>query len=141
MNADEIVKELRACAKICNSAACHVAIDLIESLQAQLKDVTATLEQTWEWDMYRCANREIDRLRRDLAASQRREKAAVKDIMCCDHCDVCLFGKEHDGECKKADYDCLTCKSATCACRECRNEDHWQWRGPEAGKGADNGKV
>ena len=71
-----------------------------------------------------------------LSESQRREQAAIHDIMCRDHCDVCVSGRERDNECKNADYDCLTCKSDTCACRECRDEDHWQWRGPqEAGEG------
>ena len=93
MNADEIVKALRGECEDCSECAvedknCRAiyycpnrdAASLIESLQAQLKDVTATLGQTWEWDMYKCANREIDRLRRELAASQRREKAAVEFI-------------------------------------------------------------
>ena len=78
----------------------------------------------------------IENLTAQLAASQRREKAAVEDIMCRDHCDVCVSGKEHEGECKIADYDCLTCKSETCVCNKCRDEDHWIWRGPqEAGEG------
>ena len=77
------------------------------------------------------ANAKIKQLKQQLAESQRREREAVKDIMCRDHCDVCVSGKELDNECKNADYDCQTCKSATCRCRECRNEDKWQWRGPQ----------
>lgn len=68
-------------------------------------------------------------LQADLVRVTAERDAAVRDIMCRDHCDVCVSGHEHDGECAKADYDCMTCKSATCLCRECRNESKWQWRG------------
>ena len=82
----------------------------------------------------------IESLQAEVDESQRGEQAAVEDIMCRDHCDVCVSGKEHGGECKKADYNCLSCKSETCMCRDCRDEDHWQWRGPqEAGEGETNG--
>ena len=37
-------------------------------------------------------------LREQITESHRREQAAVEDIMCRDHCDVCISGKEHDGE-------------------------------------------
>jgi hypothetical protein len=138
MNADEIVKALRGECEDCSECAvedknCRAiyycpnrdAASLIESLQAQLKDVTATLGQTWEWDMYKCANREIDRLRRELAASQRREKAAVEDLKtvmpywCCknkskEHCPVSSFNGM---------IDCAYCGD-------------WEWRGPQgSGKG------
>ena len=108
MNADDKAKTLRWLAKETEFAFAAEELngtaDLIESLQSQLSE------------------------------SQRRERAAVEDIMCRDHCDVCISGKEHDGECKTADYNCLICKSTTCMCRECRNEDHWKWRG-RAGRG------
>ncbi len=67
MNANEIVRTLRKSANggailIEREWATHIsplsldaAADLIESLQGQL-------ESTWEWDMYQCAKREIERL-------------------------------------------------------------------------------
>lgn len=80
-----------------------------------------------------------DAWKKQALEAQRRERAAVEDIMCRDHCDVCVSGKERDGECKAANYDCQTCRSATCRCRECRDENKWQWRGPGAEEGDNNG--
>ena len=86
------------------------------------------------------AERELEQLRTEnaslrepLTESQRREKAAIHDIMCRDHCDVCKYGK-YDGSCDESDFDCETCKN-TCPCATCRNESNWQWRGPQDEKG------
>ena len=67
---------------------------------------------------------EIERLTKE-------RDAAVKDIMCNDHCDVCVFGKEFNNECHDGNFDCVACKSETCKCRDCRNENKWQCRGIE----------
>ena len=123
MNADEIVRALKLCA---GDRCCEGCIE----------------EQSvrhWQIVMREAAGL-IESLRAEVDESQRREQAAVEDIMCRDHCDVCVSGKEHGGECKKADYDCLSCKSETCMCRDCRDEDRWQWRGPqEAGEDGRDG--
>jgi hypothetical protein len=100
----------------------------IESLQAQLKDVTATLGQTWEWDMYKCANREIDRLRRELAASRRREQAAVEDLRDAATtsekiCKWCRFRGDH--------HYCQSCGWHTGWIENDWKTDKWQWRGPQ----------
>ena len=120
MNADEIVKALRHCyqedihgcedcplneSDLCYEANLELsAADLIESLQAQ------------------------------LAESQRRERAAIEDILCNDHCDACKFQKDGVDECEKNDFDCENCQSEKCVCRTCRDEDKWQWRGPQEGE-------
>lgn len=125
---------------ICNKldgCAPKIIAALIDRLTAQLADYPH-MDQLVNGKMAENQRlRQInEKLQSQLAASQRREKAAVEDIMCRDHCDVCVSGKEHEGECKIADYDCLTCKSETCMCNKCRDEDHWIWRGPqEAGEG------
>jgi hypothetical protein len=41
---------------------------LIPALCDALEQAQATLEQTWEWDMYKAAQKEIERLRKELAA-------------------------------------------------------------------------
>ena len=89
-NADEIVRELR------DPENCDVldyiddAADLIDSLTAQ------------------------------LAASQRREKAAVEDINLLEDCSVC----------KHRDLD---------SCDLAGTECHFEWRGPQTEKGAADG--
>ena len=146
MNADEIVKALRSYASDCGDddacSQCTFAW-MCEKLDGNAPKIIADLiERLNDFEHSQCAVllARIAELEAQLAASQHREQAAVHDIMCRDHCDVCVSGKERDNECKNADYDCQTCKSETCTCRECRDEDHWQWRGPhEAGKGDSHG--
>lgn len=41
---------------------------LLPALCDALEQAQATLEQTWEWDMYKAALKEIERLRKELAA-------------------------------------------------------------------------
>lgn len=41
---------------------------LIPALCDALEQAQSTLEQTWEWDMYKAAQKEIERLRKELAA-------------------------------------------------------------------------
>lgn len=125
MKADEIVRAVRSLADgrhenglvvmAGKKIVLDAAADLIESLQAQL-------EQTWEWDMYKCAKREIDRLRTELTASQRREKAAVEDmqfIHCAGRygCEICLNND--------------VCKMQNSRIGKCHNFD---WRGPQEGE-------
>lgn len=42
--------------------------DSLIALCDALEQAQATLEQTWEWDMYKAAQKEIERLRKELAA-------------------------------------------------------------------------
>lgn len=72
---------------------------------------------------------EVKRLRRE-------RDAAVEDIMCRDHCDVCKYSRDGVEDCDKVDFDCAICQSTKCKCRTCRNEDKWDWRGP-SGEGED----
>ena len=62
----------------------------------------------------------IDSLTAQLAASQRREKAAVEDINLLEDCSVC----------KHRDLD---------SCDLAGTECHFEWRGPQAEKGAADG--
>lgn len=109
MNADEIVKALRAYARnaqenneIYTMQDLDVAANLIESLQSQLSE------------------------------SQRRANAAAKDLHHNDACSICTGSSvEVDG----CECECLDCK-LNCRCKDCRDESKWQWRGlQEAGKG------
>lgn len=67
-----------------------------------------------------------------LKAENERLKArldmAVSDIMCADHCDVCLH-KDSGTSCERVDFDCAKCDYPVCVCRCCRDEDKWEWRG------------
>ena len=66
-------------------------------------------------------------------------EAAIKDIMCLDHCDVCVHSRERNWSCEAADFDCLVCKDENCTCRGCRDENKWQWRGVKRKDGDGNG--
>ena len=122
------------------------AASLIESLAAQLATKTEEAEswRTLRLDADRIREGMMEkemrligenmRLEAQLAKSKRRERAAVEDIMCRDHCDVCKYSK-YDGRCDESDFDCGTCRN-TCPCAMCRDESNWQWRGPqEPGEG------
>ena len=116
MNAEEIVKALRCCNRskghrcsecpvfsryehrICKATVDRFAADLIESLQAQ------------------------------LAASQRREQAAVEDIHEIDRFNGKCF------RCKS--WNGVRCKRGYSVNASFCND--WQWRGPQAGKGAEH---
>jgi hypothetical protein len=115
MNADEIVNRLREYAKRCdgvhscwNDTTLISAADLIESLQAQ------------------------------LAASQRRERAAVEDMkLIVDavreaHCDeTCCFACKYD-----ADFSIAPSGDWANECPGFERDDCFEWRGPiEDGKG------
>lgn len=52
--------------------------------------------------------------------------AALRDLKHMDNCDICAHGQAGVPGC---DVECEGCK-LDCACRDCRNEDNWQWRGP-----------
>ena len=122
IDADEIVRALR----ICNRPKGHRCSECPIFSRYEHRTCKATVDKD--------AADLIEALQAQLAASQRRADAAVEDIMCRDHCDVCKYSK-YDGTCDESDFDCQTCKNA-CPCATCRNEDKWEWRGPqETGKG------
>lgn len=70
------------------------------------------------------------KLQTELAASRRRESAAVADLKHMDNCDICKHGQTAPDGC---DCECDEC-TLPCVCRDCRNEDKWEWRGPSDGE-------
>lgn len=65
-----------------------------------------------------------ERLEREIAA-------AKEDMHHNDACKVCVGSqKEVDG----CDCECLTCK-LDCRCKDCRDENKWEWRGAREGEG------
>jgi hypothetical protein len=103
MTADEIVRALRDSCAGCNPTPCCEfevlgpdAADLIESLQSQLSE------------------------------SQRRERAAIKDLSQDAHCALCKHHRSEGGDCIGV---------SMCAVKGMRVG--WEWRGPQAGKGAE----
>ena len=71
----------------------------------------------------------IEELKAELGRMTRRADAAVRDIMCSDHCDVCKHNRGDVAECDASDFECGDCKSDNCVCRHCQDEDKWEWRG------------
>ena len=112
--ADEIVKALRWLAKdtefVFAAENLNDAADLIESMQSE---VTKWKERHNQAALnFQQENRENAKLQAQLAASQRREKAAVEDINLLEDCGVC---KHHDlDSCDLAGTEC-----------------HFEWRGPQ----------
>ena len=120
--ADEIVRALRWLAKdtefVFAAENLNDAADLIESMQAE---VTKWKERHNQAALnFQQENRENAKLQAQLAASQRREKAAVEDINLLEDCSVC----------KHRDLD---------SCDLAGTECHFEWRGPQAEKGAADG--
>ena len=66
----------------------------------------------------------IESLQAQLAASQRRERAAVKDLSIDSHCTLCKHHLSEGGDCYGV---------SKCAIKGIKTQ--WQWRGPVAGKG------
>lgn len=145
MNADEIVRELRAAAakweaknKFIGTGELRVhdalndAADLIESLQAEVAKWKERHNQAAL--NFQQENRENQNLQAQLAESQRRERAAVEDmtklatkpITPCHSCSkTCLFPASLAPELQPATW-----------CRD------WRWRGPqEAGEGENNAYI
>jgi hypothetical protein len=86
----------------------------------------------WSVDRQTCTDAAalIESLTAQLAESRRREKAAVADLKHMDNCDICKHGQTAPDGC---DCECDEC-TLPCVCRDCRNEDKWQWRGPSDGE-------
>lgn len=143
MNVDEIVKALKTdkwgleCAK-CDDASCdgcetklrHDAAGLIESLQSQLieKDDIICSIRNYEKELLA----ENEQLTAQLAASQRREKAAVGDMgyiaTKISQCTDFLSG----GEDRVQDLKLGRCDVCKGICHE--NEPcKFEWRGPQEG--------
>ena len=83
------------------------------------------------------ANAEIKRLQARLAASQRRERAAVEDMKLIvdavreEHCDeTCCFACKFD-----CDTSITDSGAHACECPGFERDDCFEWRGREAGKG------
>ena len=110
MNADEIMRALKSNAEVNHHAAVMMmAADLIESLQAQ------------------------------LAASQRRERAAVEDMKLIvdavreEHCDeTCCFACKFD-----CDTSITDSGDYACECPGFERDDCFEWRGLQDEEGAE----
>ena len=50
-----------------------------------------------------------------------------------DNCDICKHNNNQPADC---DVDCFKC-TRDCECKDCRNEDKWEWRGAQGQKGAE----
>ena len=61
-----------------------------ERLRKELCEAQSTLEQTWEWDMYKAAQKEIERLRKELAAYED-TGLTPEEVNACKHA---LMGRE-----------------------------------------------
>lgn len=71
----------------------------------------------------------VEQLEKQLAVVTEERDAAVADIKHTDNCDVCVSSLSH-GDCESNNFDCEKCK-ADCRCKTCRNENNWEWRGPQ----------
>lgn len=79
------------------------------------------IEETWEWDMYKCAEREIDRLRKEIASlaieSVKREKTLAgleSEVMAavgsCGKWEKKPNGHYRCSECGQVEWEPQTCK-------------------------------
>lgn len=66
----------------------------------------------------------IPRLLAQVKALTAERDAAVRDLIHSDNCDICIHGQAQG-----CDLECLAC-GLVCACKDCRDEGNWQWRGP-----------
>ena len=69
----------------------------------------------------------IEALKAENARLRRERDAAVRDLHYNDACKICVGAIKEPEEC---DRECLTC-SLNCRCKNCRDENLWQWRGPD----------
>jgi hypothetical protein len=117
MNADEIVRALRECGDCDTCPYYSCWIDEHTGDPADACD---------EGRLFRDVIALIESLQAQLAASQRRERAAVEDLRRNRKykCDCCHYAN------KQGQYiPCRDCQSPIS-----NNEDLWQWRGPQAGE-------
>ena len=109
MNAEQVLRDMRVCFTEGECDNCS-RIDDEDCVDGLCKDIIALIES----------------LTAELAESRRREKAAVADLKHMDNCDICKHGQTAPDGC---DCECDEC-TLPCVCRDCHNEDKWQWRGP-----------
>lgn len=132
MNADEIVRALKCCSRVdaqCNGCdgcpfeycgpecdlLCKNAATLIESMRSQLADYHHMSELVdGKMEENQRLRRINENLQEQLAASQRREQAAVEDLEAAESCITC-----------KHDWDCEYSNSNGCSIA------NYKWRGPQ----------
>ena len=128
MTEKEIVRALRNCkaykTKSDLQTTMLTAADLIKSLQAQLSD-----EKIVSQSLRNAANG----YKAQLAASQRRERAAVEDMKLIvdavreEHCDeTCCFACKFD-----CDTSITDSGDYACECPGFERDDCFEWRGPQ----------
>ena len=104
---------------------------IVQEIDQKLTAVIQYVNQLQTNYQQKC--QEVAELQSQLAEANRRADAAVRDILCKDHCDVCKHSRVGVEDCETYDFDCEICKSTKCACRDCRDEHKWEWRGAEKG--------
>ena len=78
--------------------------DSLIALCDALEQAQATLEQTWEWDMYKCAQQEIDRLRKGLEQAQNDQRWTETEYSPPDDIGQSVWLYSQDGEIVHGEY-------------------------------------
>jgi hypothetical protein len=134
MTQEEIVKALRNSCRDCNPTPCceyevlgSEAADLIETLTARAERAEAGNKKLrQEIDITDAANTALEGA---LKQAEAERDAAIADMRPKYNCDICKYTREGVEDCVTYDGDCAVCKSKKCVCRNCRNENKWEWRG------------
>ena len=132
----ELVKALRCDGIKCDCGGCFYRNENGCILSVQMNDAADCLEQQeqriagmereleWKDKVIELAQRKQDEAERELAA-------AKEDMHHNDACKVCVGSQKAVDGC---DCECLTCK-LDCRCKDCRDENKWEWRGAREGEG------
>ena len=67
----------------------------------------------------------IQQLETENPQLKRERDALLTDLRATDPCDNC----KHCDTAHECNGDCSFCERTECACRECDNDSHWEWKG------------
>jgi hypothetical protein len=74
---------------------------------------------------------ELSEAKERIVELERELAAAKEDLHHNDACSVCIGAEQ--GICKDCDLECLDCR-LDCRCKDCRDENKWEWRGAREGE-------
>ena len=75
---------------------------------------------------------QLDMARVDLEQIKRGLEALLEDLRAADYyeCSHCRHYIHDMSKCTPCDCNCAECTEA-CVCKECKENDRWEWRGPQ----------
>ncbi|NLV59212.1 MAG: hypothetical protein GXY67_10665 [Clostridiales bacterium] len=125
----EIAKALKACSAstFCYGEFCprYGIYESSSECRESLMDDAAMQLARLDTALY-ATKKQADSYQEELQALKLERHGMMQDLRHVGNCDICVHSQDAIPGC---DQDCADCRHE-CACKECRNEDHWVWHSP-----------